>query len=389
MNLDKKRILWIDGLRGIACLCIFFHHWLSAFFYAAIVGEIQYVHTSNLMDMKFSRSPLSFWANGNFMVCIFCMVTGLVLTLQIMQVDHKHTAKVLIKRYFRLALPLFVVSAVVYLMLKYSLFHNAEAAGLSASDWLGKYYTTPVSWKVLLKESFVTTWLFGRDTFSTAFWMMNLMFFGSYLVYAFGIAAKINKWAGVILAVLASLVMVYMHQLLMLNFCIGFLIALVMAKSKKKISNILVIPGIVLIIAGAWFGGFPAYAVPDGKYMWLTLTLGNYGISLQTVEHGMHIIGATLFMIGLALSKPLQNILESKVCIFMGRISYGVYLIHIPVLFSFGCWFFLLIFGYTGNYQLTSVIAFVVTMAVIILLAWAFNSLVEKNIGKILKKIFG
>jgi peptidoglycan/LPS O-acetylase OafA/YrhL len=73
----------------------------------------------------------------------------------------------------------------------------------------------------------------------------------------------------------------------------------------------------------------------------------------------------------------------------MGRISYGVYLIHIPVLFSFGCWFFLLIFGYTGNYQLTSVIAFVVTMAVIILLAWAFNSLVEKNIGKILKKIFG
>lgn len=43
----------------------------------------------------------------------------------------------------------------------------------------------------------------------------------------------------------------------------------------------------------------------------------------------------------------------------------------------------------TGNYQLTSVIAFVVTMAVIILFAWAFNSLVEKNIGKILKKIFG
>lgn len=35
----------------------------------------------------------------------------------------------------------FAVSAVVYLMLKYSLFHNAEAAGLSASDWLGKYYT--------------------------------------------------------------------------------------------------------------------------------------------------------------------------------------------------------------------------------------------------------
>lgn len=44
------------------------------------------------------------------------------------------------------------------------------------------------------------------------------MFFGSYLVYAFGIAAKINKWAGVILAVLASLVMVYMNQLLMLNY---------------------------------------------------------------------------------------------------------------------------------------------------------------------------
>ena len=133
MNLDKKRILWIDGLRGIACLCIFFHHWLSAFFYAAIVGEIQYVHTSNLMDMKFSRSPLSFWANGNFMVCIFCMVTGLVLTLQIMQVDHKHTAKVLIKRYFRLALPLFVVSAVVYLMLKYSLSQPEAAAAIDAA----------------------------------------------------------------------------------------------------------------------------------------------------------------------------------------------------------------------------------------------------------------
>ena len=71
------------------------------------------------------------------------------------------------------------------------------------------------------------------------------MFFGSYLVYAFGIAAKINKWAGVILAVLARLVMLYMNQLLMLNFCIGFSIALVMTMRQKKLSNIMVLSCIV------------------------------------------------------------------------------------------------------------------------------------------------
>jgi peptidoglycan/LPS O-acetylase OafA/YrhL len=39
----------------------------------------------------------------------------------------------------------------------------------------------------------------------------------------------------------------------------------------------------------------------------------------------------------------LDGVLQSRVAQFMGRISYGFYLVHLPILLSFSAWFYVVI----------------------------------------------
>ena len=74
----------------------------------------------------------------------------------------------------------------------------------------------------------------------------------------------------------------------------------------------------------------------------------------------------------------VQKLLSTKAGSFLGSISYAVYLIHIPVLFSLTAVLFVKMQGLFKTYHAACLVAFVVSLLVIILLAWLFHKFVEK-----------
>lgn len=91
--------------------------------------------------------------------------------------------KDMMKRYFRLSLPVFFISLIVYLMIKGEMIYNVQANQIVQSPWLGTYYSEKKTLKDVFYTSFISVWFVGESTFSNAFWMLKEIFMGSYLTY--------------------------------------------------------------------------------------------------------------------------------------------------------------------------------------------------------------
>lgn len=118
-----KRIKWLDGLKGLACLAVFAHHFFLAFLPAAFYGDAGMSHTDNGWDIMLAQSPIGVVINGNFMVAIFCLVSGMVLSMQVMKLeDKKQISAIIVKRYPRLMLPIILMAISVYIMQSFGYF---------------------------------------------------------------------------------------------------------------------------------------------------------------------------------------------------------------------------------------------------------------------------
>ena len=76
MQTTNDRVLWIDGLRGIACLAIFAHHFGCCFYPVTQYGPKGEMATP--LGVALAQSPLGVLLNGNFWVCVFCVIAGFV-----------------------------------------------------------------------------------------------------------------------------------------------------------------------------------------------------------------------------------------------------------------------------------------------------------------------
>lgn len=180
------RIRWVDGLRGIASLMIFLHHFILAFIPALYYGSRVESRIFS-SEAVLAESPFLFFMNGHFLVNLFLLLSGVVLSLQVSRID---TLKELLVRlgirYLRLAIPVFVISLIVYLTANFGLLYHNQAAELSNSPWLHLYYNTPLTFSSVFETSLFSVWVIGNDLYSTAFWMLEHLFYGSLLVYFVG-----------------------------------------------------------------------------------------------------------------------------------------------------------------------------------------------------------
>lgn len=369
----SKRIYWIDGLRGFACMMIFFHHFTVGFFPASYCGENAISHMNNGIDIILSQCPLSVLFNGNFWVCVFCLLSGLVQSYKIFGSDSiSKISEDMVKRYLRLSLPVFVISIIVFLMMNSNMFYNTRINDVVGSSWLANYYLSKASLSSLLLSSFVSVWISGDNTFSTAFWMLQYIFIGSYITYILAMIVNNKKPRALIVLFVAGLLF-YNRQDYYLLFVIGVFIAYIMTYYDMKY-KLQIFLGLIFVVAGLFFGGYPSGVTPNNIY--------HYFNTIGYVK--CHILGAALFVFGIYNCRFLIKILESKVLLWLGKISFGIYLIHIPVIFSVTSFIFMKVYGVSERYQMSAGVSFFISLVLIIMLAWLFNKYVEKACGKII-----
>lgn len=374
------RLRWIDGLKGIASILIVLHHFILAFIPALYYGSsVQY----NLYRYEglLADSPLLFLFGGHFLVNLFLLLSGLVLSLQVYQTNTIQELFInLIKRYLRLALPVFVISLIVYFMLRFGLLYNNQLANNTGSPWLTFYYKAPLSLKSVFETSFYTVWFVGNDAYSTAFWMLTHLFYGSLLTYVTIFTfRKLHKFLQLFLIVLVIGLSVY-YKSYLINFGFGMFLAWSIQNYQVKDKKML---GTLFIILGLIFAGYPQGVTPTNLYR--LFTSGNFDISFNLLIHST---AALFIVLGLFFSRVGFYLFNHRISQFLGRISYAVYLTHIPILFSITSLVFIALRDFNLSYLICLIVTLFTYISFVVILSELYQRFVIDNINKSIKHIF-
>lgn len=357
---DNKRELWIDGLKGICCLLIFVHHFICAFYPAEVFGPLYTSHTK--YDSFLSQSILGVFFNGNFLVYVFCTISGYVVAKSFIKYKNKDLFNTILKRYLRLVLPVFLIGIFVFLLSNFNLFYNVEAASLSDSNiWLGSFYLEKINFISMINSAFFKTPFYSDTYLSNAFWMYGAFFMGSIYIYLICITLKNkNKLYNVFLII--PFIACYVSMSFIISFLIGYLLFVFTDSFKLENKKYMKFISFILIIVGLFFGGFPSEVTPDNYY-----SIFNFNYCFHP-----HFIGAALLVTGLYYSNIFKWILSLKPFQWLGKLSFSVYLIHIPIIYSFSSYLFLKLID-NNRYNFDCLIVFILSLIIVLISSFIFN----------------
>lgn len=384
--MEKKaaHIGWIDGVKGIACLLIFVYHFILAYFPATYYGEVVPWHYA--WESSLYSNPIMFLVNGNFWVCVFCLISGFLVSYRVLDKGLGSAPAMIVKRYLRLSLPVFFVSLMVYVMMKLQVFSNIAATQITQSPWYGLFYKDPVSVWDVFETSFFCDWFLGSTVFSNAFWMLRDLFIGWFLSFILSIVAlgsckqkegngeKTHNFRILIVYIVIGLVYFRLDSL-QLCFVLGTIAAYIyMAVGKKKLP----LPATLLMAAvGLYFAGYPSEYEPSGIYKNVEL-----GVNSIRGYQVFHMLAAFLLFMVFLYAGVGKKLFDNRLCRYLGKLSFGVYLLHIPILFSVASGVFLGVYHATSKYLLSAGIGFLVSLMVLIAASMVYHHVVEKYIEK-------
>ena len=375
-----EKITYLDGLRGIAAVNVMIMHFFVALAPAMVYGSELPSHLGGNLEQLFSTTPLGLIGAGNFSVCIFFVLSGYVLTQKYFKTKENGVIiSSAVRRYLRLFIPVLATVMLSYLLASAGLYrYYLETMVISASSNYRDYWTfTPDIVDAVKQAVWGSFFVGGKTPYNPVLWTMKIEFFGSMLVFAMALlfGSLRNRWT----FYLASAV------LFLNSYYLAFIIGMVFAdtfNSKMpvfKTGNKIILS--IILIFGLFLGSYPINPVTnDSLYGFL-----NTGF-FKTPKVTYHIIGAGMIMYVLLNSRRLQNFFSSPVPVFLGKISYSLYLIHFLVISSFTCALFLVLYPVLP-YGAAVLISCVCSLFLIIPLSYLFYKYVD-TAGVELSKLF-
>jgi peptidoglycan/LPS O-acetylase OafA/YrhL len=376
-----EKISYLDGLRGVAAINVLIMHFF-------IVLAPALIYTSRMparlgtFEQYFTETPLGLIGAGNFSVCIFFVLSGYVLTQKYFNTKDKNIIlSSALRRYIRLFIPVLAVIIFSFLLASNGAFHYyIEAVAISGNNNYANYWTFTPNIINALKTAVWGTFFAGDDTYNPVLWTMKIEFYGSMLVFAMALVfgSLRNRWT---LYMASALIFFNTYYL---AFIIG--IALADAFSSKsllfstlKTENKTILLGILIL--GLFLGSYPMDSIKsDSIYAFL-----NNGL-FQNPRATYHIIGASIVMYALLNSQGMQKIFSSPLPVFLGKISYSLYLIHFLIISTFTCALFLILYPILP-YSLAVFVSCFISLILIIPLSYLFYKYIDLT-GLKLSKLF-
>jgi len=385
-----RRILYLDGLRGWAALFVLFHHMLLAF---APDGHEAGIKASP------AAAPLSFLTDGPLAVSIFFILSGIVLTAAITAANDKNVrpglAALVVKRWLRLGLPIFAAGLVVLALLSLQVDRSIAIGWAAESSWMRKFFPPAYDPALLdiLREAFVTAFI-GPDTpvHDPVLWTIRIEFPGSLLIFLLALylpAGALRLGLGLATGVALVLVPQGLPGGWIANYCSLFALGLVLHDlvwlDARRLAQREIEPG-------AWRSPAGITLVIFGLCLFPLFGLSVYDPAATPPDPakqailGTSQIRAALVVAGVMLSPVLQQFLANALSGFLGRISFGLYLLHAPLIWSFGGLAYLPIQPLLGPVT-AATCASAAVAALAISAAWLFHYTVEQPSMKLSARI--
>jgi putative glycosyltransferase (TIGR04372 family) len=362
-----SRSTHLDGLRGIASAMVFFNH--LALSVLPSISTVSPDASGLPVLILIGLSPVSVIWGGDLGVCIFFILSGYVLA-NFSQTSGLSFPAMVIRRYLRLAFPMVFSTVLAFVLLKAGMFYNKDAAVISHSSWFAMWYQKPPNLSDAVLEGLWGAFTTGRSAYNSNLWTMRLELVGSvalFLLYAL-ISRRLVRVP--ILITLTWFLPDY-YKL----FAIGSLLFDLTGQRDENHSDYdfsvsTELGSLAIFACGIFAGGFPASGTQAGIsshwHRWL-VDSGN--------AQAWHNLGASLIMFAVLRSTFLTAVLRSRPCQFLGKISFPLYLIQIPVLCSFTA--FLMISLRLQPYLLWAVVVLIGSISVTLPLAWVVTAFVE------------
>lgn len=375
-----KKLEYIDGMKGLGALMVYLCHFVFAFYYGAYSLESAHTHTASGIEIAIGKSPLNLLFNGNFAVRLFLVLSGYVLCLGYFRTrEKKRLVQSAKKRYFRLITPIVVVNLLVYVLMKCGAYLNSQAAVIAKSeDWFYGFNHFPARLSEVLFESFIGCFLFGSNQYNGVLWTIPYLFLGAFIVYlaAYLVGENPLRYVAYGVMLLVSIKTDFAGVIF------GFVLCDFMHTQErwvKRIQKYQAVP-ILSFLAGLYLASYPSMGVD------LEGTI--YGILGVPMVVTFHLFGAVGMVFGVLNCTWLQKFFSLKPFLFLGKVSYSLYLLHFPVIATFSS-FVLLHFYKEGNYNRLMGVNFILTTGLVLLLSWLSFRYVERLGQGIEAKISG
>ncbi|WGR96452.1 acyltransferase [Bradyrhizobium sp. ISRA443] len=379
--MPPSRMSYLDGLRGVMALNVALSHFMTAFDFAIYTGRPEHAHGS--WEVALSAYPFVFIAaGGNYAVCVFLALSGFVLAKSFHKSDVSAIALV-VKRTLRLGLPVLAASLFGWIILSSGFAFNRDAAVFTHSTWLSSQFAQQPS----LPDALLQAWnsLLGiptrENSYNSVLWTMPIEYIGSLLlirVFATRLPASRPRWAAFIMLALGTMLgRAYISVIL-------FGAALYLLDAPRFTARLRWRPAILVLVLllGTVPLSIERWPIWDALLSITALVpfipITAPGLTVQADASIWHSISAVM-LVALVTGWPAaQGLLAKPAVRRLGDMSFPLYLAHIPVLFSVGCFVFLAAHAAGLSYGTSVLIAFIAYLPSVLLAAMAFERAVDE-----------
>ncbi|EHJ8051985.1 MULTISPECIES: acyltransferase family protein [Escherichia] len=321
-KIDGGKVLSVEGVRGLACLMVVLSHLSIIFFPYLHTGDTKIIKSS--FDAVTRDLPIGFTYSGTSAVYIFFVLSGYILTSVIFRSGciSKKSAKMLLERYVRLLIPVSASIIICAIVVNYFPFNKYWVPWIWS---LGK--DGDLSVIGVLKNSLYGSILKGDSSINMVTWTMQVEFYGSLLVFLISPISIFIKKAPLILSLIAVLIIINFNDKNAYgyaSFLFGMAICLCGSYKNKVI-------GYAILIASLYLAGFK---YNHYLYAWLK----EFSLSINSIEKiNLYLLFNLLSGIGVVYSLCKIGVMswfsESKIMVFLGKLSFSAYLIQMPVFY--------------------------------------------------------
>jgi peptidoglycan/LPS O-acetylase OafA/YrhL len=354
----KERFESLDGLRGIAAVIVVFCHFASVY----------------IPDLPpwFKDSPLEILDNGSFCVSIFFVLSGFVIANSASNANISFIFNAM-QRYLRLALP--ALGGTLWGWGLFKLYPHSLVAlkTIHTSAWLEKStYAHMPSILAAVSSGLLGIFVSGVSRFDGVLWTMKVEFIGSLAVYA--LYSFIPKsWKKISLFVLPIVLGFVIRKPEYSAFFIGAGIRELRVTGRLPSAY-----AHVALVFGLIIGAF----TPENSKFWHAPNVPTF-VALGSDTGVWQILGAGAIIYAIFGLPKIRAFLESDLAQFFGRISFGLYLVHWPLLFTVFVPMYML--AHTSLIGMS--LLFIVFMPAVLLLGTAFTELVDQPVIKVIRLV--
>ncbi len=328
--MQPGKVQYLEGLRGIAAMQVVLLHFVTGL-------------TPSVAEHVWP--PLRVVFDGHTAVYVFFLISGTVLTPSFAR-PGSFVGK-LAKRVVRLGIPVAAAAVIATVMLALLPAAHRQAAAITHSAWLAMDSSGAPTLRHVAREIGFDSLLLGyreatlfaplapylppmERSLDAPFWSLHLELYGSLLVLCL---VSLRAWSVVLhhAAVVVAAFAFATHPMFL--FVLGHLLRPPARTTGAKQSTRALLGLAVLLL------GVALCATKDWRVVeWLRQSLcRTEPACAPNLFQFQSQLGALALYLGVLWCPLLWPILESAPCRHLGRLSFSIYLLHFPILFTLIC----------------------------------------------------